>query len=70
MSKRTLALIAATLVSMIYGVTFTVAKDVMPAYVKPFGFIAVRVGISTLLFWLVGFFVTKEKIDRADFPRI
>ena len=33
MSKRNLALVAATMVSIIYGVTFTIAKDVMPKYI-------------------------------------
>lgn len=70
MSKRNLALIAATLVSVIYGVTFTVAKDVMPAFVKPFGFIVLRVGGSAILFWLCSLFVRKEKIALIDFPRI
>lgn len=70
MSKRTLALIGATLVSVIYGVTFTIAKDVMPAFVKPFGFIVMRVGISAVLFWLCALFAGKEKIALADFPRI
>ena len=70
MSKRTLALIAATVVSIIYGITFTIAKDVMPTYVKPFGFIVLRVGGSTILFWLCSLFIGKEKIDRNDFPRI
>lgn len=70
MSKRTLALIAATVVSIIYGITFTIAKDVMPAYVKPFGFIVLRVGGSAILFWLCSLFVAKEKIALNDFPRI
>jgi drug/metabolite transporter (DMT)-like permease len=70
MSKRNWALVAATLVSIIYGVTFTIAKDVMPKYVQPFGFITMRVGGSVLLFWLVSFFGPKEKIAMADFPRI
>jgi drug/metabolite transporter (DMT)-like permease len=70
MSKRNWALLAATFVSIIYGVTFTIAKDVMPKYVMPFGFITMRVGGSVLLFWLVSFFGPKEKIELADFPRI
>jgi len=69
-SKRKWALIAATLVSIIYGVTFTIAKDVMPKYVEPFGFIAMRVGGAVILFWLVSFFGPKEKIALGDFPRI
>jgi drug/metabolite transporter (DMT)-like permease len=70
MSKRAWALVAATLVSIIYGITFTIAKDVMPQFVQPFGFIVLRVGGSVLLFWLLSFFGPKEKIALADFPRI
>ena len=70
MSKRNWALVAATLVSIIYGVTFTIAKDVMPQYVEPFGFISMRVGGSVLLFWMISFFGPKEKIAKEDFPRI
>ncbi len=70
MSKRNWALVAATLVSIIYGVTFTVAKDVMPKYVEPFGFITMRVGGSVILFWLISFWGPKEKIALEDFPRI
>lgn len=70
MSKRNWALLAATLVSIIYGVTFTIAKDVMPEYIEPFGFISLRVGGSVILFWLISFFGPKEKIALADFPRI
>lgn len=70
MSKRTWALVAATLVSLIYGVSFTIAKDVMPMYVKPYGFIILRVLGAAILFWAVSFFGPKEKIQREDFPRI
>lgn len=70
MSKRHWALMAAMLVSIIYGVTFTIAKDVMPEFIEPFGFILLRVGGSVLLFWMVSFFGPKEKIVKSDFPRI
>jgi drug/metabolite transporter (DMT)-like permease len=70
MSKRNWALLAATMVSVIYGISFTVAKDVMPTYVKPYGFILLRVFGATILFWLVSFLGPKEKINRNDFPRI
>ncbi|CAM3917422.1 MULTISPECIES: DMT family transporter [Flavobacterium] len=70
MSKRTLAIIGATFVAMIYGSTFTIAKDVMPTYVQPFGFILIRSIGATILFWLLTFFAPKEKIDKKDFPRI
>jgi drug/metabolite transporter (DMT)-like permease len=70
MNKRNWALVAAMLVSIIYGITFTIAKDVMPNYVEPFGFILLRVGGSVFLFWLVSYFGPKEKIALVDFPRI
>jgi len=70
MSKRNWALFAATLVSIIYGVTFTIAKDVMPKHIDAFGFIFLRVGGSMLLFWLATLFVKTEKIEKNDFPRI
>ena len=70
MSKRNLALIGATIVSITYGVTFTIAKDVMPLYIDAYGFILLRVGGSVIIFWLVWLFMTKEKILLSDFPRI
>ena len=70
MIKRNYAYIAATLVSIIYGVTFTVAKDVMPEFVLPFGFILLRVAGSAVLFWSISFLGPKEKIEPKDFPRI
>lgn len=70
MSKRSLAIIGATFVAMIYGSTFTVAKDVMPTYVQPYGFIVIRAIGGTFLFWILTFFGPKEKIEKKDFPRI
>jgi drug/metabolite transporter (DMT)-like permease len=70
MSKRNLALLGATLVSIIYGVTFTIAKDVMPKYIDAYGFILLRAGGSMLLFWLIWLVMPKEKIVLNDFPRI
>ena len=70
MNSRTLALVFAFLATLIYGVSFTVAKEVMPQYVKPFGFIFLRVSGATILFWVVGAFLRKERIDMSDYPRL
>lgn len=76
MSKRILALVLATIVSIIYGMTFTIAKDVMPKYVEASGFIIMRVGGATILFWLFWLFsrkskaIREEKIDSKDYMRI
>lgn len=70
MSKRNLAIVGATIVSLIYGVTFSVAKDVMPLYIEPYGFIVLRVLGATLLFWVVSLFTPREKIASSDYLRI
>jgi drug/metabolite transporter (DMT)-like permease len=68
--SRSLALLAATAVAIIYGVTFTIAKDVMPKYIEPYGFIVLRVFGAAVLFWLFSFFVKQEKIFKSDYLRI
>jgi drug/metabolite transporter (DMT)-like permease len=70
MNKRTLALFSATALSIMYGLSFTISKDVMPDYIKPFGFILIRVFGATILFWLISIFGPKETILVKDFPRI
>jgi len=70
MSKRTLALIAATLAGTIYGINHTLAKGVMPQFISPFGFILLRVLGASVLFWIVSLFTKSEKIDRKDYWRL
>ncbi len=70
MKSRNLSFLLAFLASVIYGISFTVAKDVMPLYIKPYGFILLRVSVATLVFWIVGIFLKKEKISFHDFARI
>lgn len=70
MNTRTLALIAVSIATLIYGINYTIAKEVMPLYVKPFGFILIRVFGATAIFWLVSLFIKPEKIDKADFKKI
>lgn len=70
MSKRTLALLAAIGATTIYGINHTLAKGVMPLYVKPFGFIFLRVVGAAILFWGISFFGPKEKIEKRDWGRL
>ncbi len=70
MSNRTLALLAALSATIIYGLNHTIAKEVMPTYVKPFGFIFLRVSGAALLFWCMAPFTPKQKIERKDWVRI
>lgn len=70
MNKRTLALLAAFGASAIYGVNHTIAKDLMPFYIKPYGFILLRVIGASILFWLISIWSPKEKIAVKDWFRI
>ena len=70
MNQRTLALIAVSIVTLIYGVTFTIAKEVMPTYVKPFAFILLRVSGATIVFWTLGLFIKQQKIEKSDYKKI
>lgn len=70
MKKRHLAFLAAFGASFIYGLNHTLAKDLMPTYIQPFGFIMLRVLGAAVLFWVTSLFVPKEKIDRKDWVRI
>lgn len=65
--KAHLALFGANL---IYGLNYSVAKDVMPTYIQPFGFILLRVVGAALLFWFFHSILSSEKIDKKDWPRI
>ena len=71
MNSRTLALTALSIAALIYGVTFTIAKEVMEEHVQPFGFILLRVAGAALVFWTVGLFVKNAKpIEKSDYKKI
>jgi len=56
--------------NIIYGANYSIAKLVMPAFIQPFGFILIRVGVSAILFFLMSRFFITEKIDPADRKRL
>jgi len=57
--------------NIIYGITFSVAKDVMPEYVSPNAFILIRVTGAVLLFWLLARLLNiKDTIQKRDWPRL
>lgn len=70
MNTRTIALIALSITALIYGVTFTIAKEVMPLHIKPYGFILLRVSGATAVFWFVGLFIKAKKIEKSDYKKI
>jgi drug/metabolite transporter (DMT)-like permease len=70
MNKTLQAHLALLIVNLIYGINYSIAKEVMPAYVQPSAFVMMRVGGALILFWLVGTFIIKEKTDKKDLPRL
>ncbi len=68
MTKRTLALGALFMVQLLYGINYTLAKDLMNSnFVPPFALVVLRVAGAALLFWALGLFFKSEKIERKDF---
>ena len=62
--------LALLIVNILYGANYSIAKEVMPAFIHPFAFVLIRVAGATILFWLVSAIFIKEKIDKKDLPRI
>jgi len=69
-NQRTLALTAVSIATLIYGLNYTIAKEVMPIYLKPFAFIAIRVLGATIIFWIIGLFFSSQKIEKEDYKKI
>jgi drug/metabolite transporter (DMT)-like permease len=70
MDKRIVALIAVSIATLIYGVNYTIAKEVMPLHIKPYAFIFLRVAGATIIFWIAGLFIKQQKIVKGDYKKI
>lgn len=66
MSTRVKVHLSLLVVSLIYGATFSLAKEVMPEYISPFTFILLRVGAALVLFLIFHSLFIKEKVERKD----
>lgn len=59
------------MVQLLYGLNYTIAKAVMNEnYIKPFGFVLLRVAGATVLFWLLSLIVPQQKIEKKDFIKL
>ena len=68
MQKNKLAHLALILVNLIYGLNYTIAKDVMNSNLHPSGFVFLRVFFACLLFFIIkSIWITKEVIDKKDY---
>jgi drug/metabolite transporter (DMT)-like permease len=68
--KRWKAHCAVLLTNIFFGANFTAVQYITKRGVPPFGLNVIRVGISTILFWLMLFFFPQKKwIKKKDIPR-
>lgn len=71
MSKTLKVHIALFIVTVIYGATFTIAKEVMPVYIKPFAFIMLRIWVAaSLLFLFHRTFINGKITDKSDYKKL
>lgn len=63
MSKQMQVHGALFLVALIYGSNYSIAKEVMPVYVGPYGLIVIRVVSAAIFFGIFSRLVIKEKIE-------
>ena len=70
MNRIFLSHIALIIVNLIYALNYTIAKDVMPEYIQPSGFILLRVIGGSILFFLTYLFYIKERVKKKDFFRL
>ena len=62
--------LALFLVNLIYALNYSIAKDVMPDYIGPSGFILLRVVGGSLLFFFTYIFFIKENVELKDIVRL
>ena len=62
--------LALFLVNLIYALNYSIAKDIMPDYIEPSGFILLRVIGGSLLFFLTYVFFIKENVELKDIVRL
>jgi|TARA_B110000438_G_scaffold193330_1_gene184925 drug/metabolite transporter (DMT)-like permease len=67
MKRVFLAHTALFIVNLIYALNYTIAKDVMPYYIEPSGFILLRVLGGVFLFLIFYVFFINERVDKKDY---
>lgn len=55
---------------VIYALNYSIAKDLMPTYIKPLGLVMMRITGALLLFWLLSLFSKKESLEKGDLKKM
>ncbi len=70
MSPNIKAHISLFAVQVIYALNYSIAKDLMPDHISPFGLVMMRAGGAFILFWLISFMFKPEKIEKNDLKKL
>ena len=70
LNKTLLAHLALLAANLIYAINYSFAKDVMPDFIMPSGFILLRVIGALSLFALSYFLFVNEKVEKKDIFRL
>jgi drug/metabolite transporter (DMT)-like permease len=70
LNKTLLAHLSLLVANLIYAINYTFAKDVMPIYIEPSGFILLRVIGALSLFAIAYFIFVNEKVEQKDLFRL
>jgi drug/metabolite transporter (DMT)-like permease len=63
---KTRAHLALLVANIIYGLNFSIAKAIMPDFIKPLALLSVRSIAAAALFWITSLFLPREKVNRRD----
>tara|TARA_B100001250_G_scaffold138725_1_gene118775 strand:+ start:14553 stop:15458 length:906 start_codon:yes stop_codon:yes gene_type:complete len=66
LNKKILAHTSLVFANLIYAINFTFAKDIMPNFIMPKGFVLLRVIGALFLFSLSYFLFINEKVEKKD----
>jgi drug/metabolite transporter (DMT)-like permease len=70
LNKTVFAHISLFFANLIYALNYTFAKDVMPDFIQPSGFILLRVIGAVILFSISYFVFVREKVQTKDLMRL
>lgn len=69
LNKSNLGHIALLFAQIIYAMNYSIAKDLMPAYLDPFALVLLRILGACSLFWFLSLFTKKEKVAKEDMKK-
>lgn len=70
MNSSLKAHISLFIAQVIYALNYSIAKDLMPTYIKPLGLVMMRISGALILFWILSLFSKKEKVETGDLKKM